>query len=359
MMFYQIIEKTYSNAKFNAGSKARDDAVRILDGLGFAAAEMTPHDERRADAGRIGKLLGHIMAAREWKKALRSMGSGDVVLIQLPLINHSVYIEKAFASAKKRGLRVIGLVHDLEELRCQLESGDASAGRYAREGAAQRAISDVLIGHTQAMKDYLTEQLGADADRLVVLGIFDYLLGSDLPEASNDGTVAIAGNLKREKAGYVYKLPQDVSFSLYGAGLEGNPPENVQYRGRFSPDEPGLISGAYGLVWDGESADACEGVYGEYLRYNAPHKTSLYLACGLPVIIWDKAALAGLITESGAGLAVRSLSEIGKKIAAVSDDEYAAQRMRAAKLGSKLRAGVKLSDAVNEALDRLGDIFNN
>ena len=34
-------------------------------------------------------------------------------------------------------------------------------------------------------------------------------------------------------------------------------------------------------MWDGPSPDTCAGVYGAYLRYNNPHKTSLYLAAGL------------------------------------------------------------------------------
>ncbi|MBQ7246577.1 MAG: hypothetical protein IJS22_00590 [Lachnospiraceae bacterium] len=360
-MYYQIVEKAYDNAAYNAGSKARTDTAEVLRRLGFADAPMTPHDPGRAGAGRVGKLMGHLRAAADWKKALSHMGEGDVAVIQLPLINHTVYIERAFAAARRRGLKVIGLVHDLEELRCQLESGSgAEMSRYAREGAAQRRISDVLIVHTEQMRDYLTDELGADADSLVLLGIFDYLLDADAPVSEDDGSVAIAGNLKREKAGYIYRLPEKPDFSLYGAGLDENGTgANVHYRGRFSPDVPGMLTGSYGLVWDGPSAETCEGVYGEYLRYNAPHKTSLYLACGMPVIIWRQAALAALITGRGAGIAVDSLGEITAAIGEIDPERYAVMRRAAAELGRELRCGLRLTGAVNEALDRLGETYNN
>ena len=359
-MLYQIIEKAYENAKYNAGSKARTDAAAILTRLGFTPVEMTPHDEARASAGKLGKYLGHRRAARDWKRAISQMGEGDVAVIQLPLINHTIYIEKAFAAAKARGLRVIGLIHDLEELRAQLDAdGGAAAARFVREGEAQRLVSDILIAHGEPMSDFMTDALGVPGDRIVRLEIFDYLLDETV-EAPGGDEVVIAGNLKREKAGYVYELPERPEFALYGAGYEeGASRRNVTWQGTFAPDSPGRLSGAWGLVWDGPSADGCKGVYGEYLRFNAPHKASLYLACGLPVIIWKEAALADFVSKNGVGITVGSLGEIAGAIDAVGAEDYARMKRAAAAVGEGLRSGVRLTAALNEALDRLGDTFNN
>ena len=35
----------------------------------------------------------------------------------------------------------------------------------------------------------------------------------------------------------------------------------------------------------------------DYLRINNPHKTSLYLACGIPIITWNKAAIAQYVRK--------------------------------------------------------------
>ena len=40
------------------------------------------------------------------------------------------------------------------------------------------------------------------------------------------------------------------------------------YFGSFLPDElPVALEGGFGLVWDGDSAETCSGVFGEYLRF--------------------------------------------------------------------------------------------
>ncbi|NRO11242.1 Beta-1,6-galactofuranosyltransferase WbbI [Lactobacillus helveticus] len=48
---------------------------------------------------------------------------------------------------------------------------------------------------------------------------------------------------------------------------------------------------------------------GNYLRYNDPHKLSLYLASGIPVIIWKKAAEAKFVEENKVGITVDSLED--------------------------------------------------
>lgn len=64
------------------------------------------------------------------------------------------------------------------------------------------------------------------------------------------------------------------------------------------------------------------GTFGQYLKLNNPHKTSLYLASGIPVIIWKEAALASFIVENNLGFAVDKLSEINEKLSQISDEQY-------------------------------------
>ena len=55
--------------------------------------------------------------------------------------------------------------------------------------------------------------------------------------------------------------------------------QNVVYKGVYPPDQlPDKIQGGWGLIWDGSSLKGCQGNYGEYLKYNNPHKTSFYIA---------------------------------------------------------------------------------
>ena len=107
------------------------------------------------------------------------------------------------------------------------------------------------------------------------------------------------------------------------------------------------------MVWDGAVAETCGGNTGEYLRYNNPHKASLYLSSGIPVIIWKESAIADFVLSHKAGIAVSSLFELEDAIRAVSAEEYAEMQSNAAKLSEKLRSGYYFCKALDESLNRL------
>ena len=99
--------------------------------------------------------------------------------------------------------------------------------------------------------------------------------------------------------------------------------ENETYFGSFLPDElPAALEGGFGLVWDGDSAETCSGVFGEYLRYNNSHKASLYLASGFPLVVWKQSALSHFVLEKGCGIAVESLHDLKETIDNLSDADY-------------------------------------
>ena len=58
------------------------------------------------------------------------------------------------------------------------------------------------------------------------------------------------------------------------------------------------------------------------MKYNTPHKLSLYIAAGLPVIVWKQAAVAAFVTKHEIGIAVESLTDVSERIQSLSDGEY-------------------------------------
>ena len=123
--------------------------------------------------------------------------------------------------------------------------------------------------------------------------------------------------------------------------------DNIFYHGAFPADElPLKLNGKFGLVWDGYSADGCQGTFGQYLKLNNPHKTSLYLASGLPVIIWKEAALASFIVENNLGFAVDKLSEINEKLSQISDEQYKIMANNVKGISAKLRNGEYIKTAL-------------
>ena len=125
---------------------------------------------------------------------------------------------------------------------------------------------------------------------------------------------------------------------------------NIHYHGSFGVDEiPSKLTRGFGLVWDGDSLDGCRGQSGQYLRYNNPHKLSLYLSSGLPVVIWTGAAEAGFVREHGVGLCVDSLNDLEEIFRNMTSEEYDALCGNVQRLSGKLRKGEYAENALKAA----------
>jgi hypothetical protein len=164
--------------------------------------------------------------------------------------------------------------------------------------------------------------------------------------------LACAANLAPAKAGFIYdaglaRLP-GVELSLYGPYFEpGRMRSAVGHVGVFDPDRPALRDSChFGLVWDGSEVDRCAGAAGRYMRYNAPHKLSLYLALGLPVVVWSEAAAARLVLDHRIGVTVRSLRELGDIPARLAASDYRQMAANAVALGRHVRGGAFLRKAL-------------
>ena len=368
--YYIACETAFTdNEKRLASEKARDDITRILtqSGSDIAFRELNIHFDtgRWMDHPAIVQIGEHLRAKREWEKKTRDLTRGDVLLIQFPAVNHSLFLYRVLKSLKKRGVFLIAVLHDVEAIRGSKRRNKSLKNRMRKyyEEVLCLKYFDRLIVHNDRMRKMVGKAMSIPADKLIDLEIFDYLGGKAWmrPRYKSEGVI-IAGNLTPVKAGYVYQLPRDVRWNLYGVNFAGQAQPGLEVSGRKS--EKGVVyygsfpaeeiadelEGGFGLVWDGPSCKGCEGIYGEYLRINDPHKTSLYLAAGIPVIIWKEAALAPFILAHECGVTVGSLSEIRDVIGVMDEKTYSALRENAQAVGRLLSAGEYTKRAVVKAL---------
>ena len=138
-------------------------------------------------------------------------------------------------------------------------------------------------------------------------------------EKARDGyTIAFAGNLGKSR--FLDQLIADgnyafLNFALYGIQPSDRILESGFYRGVESPGRlPDVLEGDFGLVWDGENLEEGQEAAGRYLQYNCPHKFSLYMAAGIPVIIGKQAAMAELVEREKLGITVHDLHELSDYI---------------------------------------------
>lgn len=310
---------TETTKEQHAGQKARRDIQMLADQMGMQ--RLVFHGAQTAGKGPKGKLMLVLAGAFNWLRLLVTVRRNALVFFQYP---HrpvkSARLGKVALPLIRRlkHIRFAALVHDLDSLRNLHGEGAVYSDKVFLP------LFDHIICHNEKMKQYLMKQ-GVKEQQLTVLQIFDYLI-DPLPEREmpKEFSLCIAGNLSPEQSGYLYQLIDDSErnypLHLYGPGFEGKTDANkrVFYHGVLPADElPYHLEGAYGLVWGGDSVDSCTGNFGTYLQYNNPHKLSLYLASGMPVILWELAATAQFVKEHQVGMAVAGLKELNKKEGAV------------------------------------------
>lgn len=352
-MKWIVREQQKKESEFNAGSKARNDVDSILVKEGFKplVANLELNESQKI----ARKIWLQFSRFSEWKKCIKTLDTWDTIVIQYPVRNHTLFFGAVLKSLKKKNIRIIGIIHDLESLRLAISenSPTISKFRYRFEEISALKYFDKIIVHNEHMRQAINQFFSVPTDKMINLEIFDYLYEPrDFEEhAISDGPVLIAGNLDKNKCGYIYNLPKNVEFNLYGANYDESAQKNrnVKYMGKVKPDElPSLLRGSFGLVWDGPSADGCHGVFGEYLKYNNPHKASLYLASGIPVIVWKESALADFVRINQCGLLVDSLNTIYSDCHYV---DYSTIVQNVERVGKMIRSANYLKSALSKALE--------
>lgn len=345
---FQIAEISGNQA--HAGTKATEDVLKIAQRLEFKPLYVKMDDLK---PGVLHKVNRQIQFYKDWSKAYREITEGSVVLLQNPFHYPQITREKTLLKLKnKKNVKFISIVHDVEELRTL-----GKEEYHKHEFKFMLEIADVLIVHNNVMRDFFVKK-GFDKEKIVVLEIFDYLrdkCADALPVFEK--SITIAGNLDVKKSAYLAELPNlDCVFHFYGPNYSMGDAENITYGGVLPPNQvPEILTKGFGLIWDGNSAETCKGGYGDYLRYNNPHKLSLYLSSGVPVIIWREAAEARFVKENGVGYTIDSLYDVPKLISSISEDDYSRVAENVRILSKKLVSGDYMWAALNNSLRYICD----
>lgn len=323
---------------YNASSKARDDINIFAQRFGYS---IVANNDKRGRKLKISKLFATLEALCQLFSRIKK---NDILLVQssmkvLPMVAKIKSIKK---------FRLIYLIHDL----------DAVRDKYDDNSAVQKEIDNLLIAdyvivHNHHMKEFL-EKRGVD-NRILCLDVFDYLIDLnrgcvDRVKLQSKYEIVFAGNLSPNKTGFIRLL--DDREHRYQLNLYGNTTESfkhLNYCGKFKPDElPFVMQGDFGLVWEGDDLYVDESNH-PYIMINNPHKVSLYIVSELPIIIWEKAALADFVVSNNIGITIKNLDELDLKVQSISKDDYLAMKNNTKKLKRSLING----DHLKKVLDTI------
>ena len=328
------ISRNYYNLT-SAGNKAKTDNEDTL-------AEMGAINLGLPRTIRNSKILAFFLDLIGIIRACILLQKNDVLFLQYPVKKYFSFLCHV---AHLKGAKTVSLIHDLGSFRRKKLTIQKEINRLSN--------SDYIIASNEKMKGWLEEHglqkpVGA-------LGLFDYRSESKCPEEVTEREqvkVVYAGALSMKKNSFLIELSKALNhwqLLVCGnkeglQGLQNNP--LITYQG-FVPSEEFIkhIDADFGLVWDGDSLDGCSGEYGQYLKWNSPHKVSFYLRAGLPLIIWKEAAVAPIIEEAGAGITISSLEELDAILANLTSEEKKEMKKQAVNLAQKLNKGGFLQDS--------------
>ncbi|BAR06154.1 hypothetical protein [Scardovia inopinata] len=340
-----FIKETSEVIENHAGWKARQDIEEIA-----RMNRWIPIDVRRQFKNTtLEKMKASYEVFFDWRKVFHMVPANSILLVQYPLATFqkiSILSLHWLQQMKKKGIKLVMLIHDLEELHLGVNNLDTHFLRLA----------DIIICHNRIMKQYLSEKYSVP---ILSIEIFDYLISDRivLDDTTKMHSIDIAGNLSPTKAGYIYKLYQSfprAHFNLYGPNFLENSEEKIWYRGSFPPSQ--LIEqmhGQFGLVWDGASIDSCTGESGSYLKYNNPHKMSLYLAAAKPVLIWEQAAQAQFVEDHNIGVVCSSIGAGLKEIYSLSEAKIKSMQQATLDVSRRIREGYYTSRVLDQSLSLL------
>ena len=237
----------------------------------------------------------------------------DQVLFQLPMYTKS-YLQQALIDlCKQRGVKCIGLVHDIDCLR-------GLVSNPLDEFTMLNQMDMVTLPSMRLFKLLNHQSILGKTPLTAPVVIQDYPWDYKMephhdPRVRTQTSLGLvyAGNLSGNKASFLRGL--QVPLAVYGRTDSATQfSQRCVYMGTVNPKDSLSVISNYtvGLVWDGDFQNNEELGYHSYEKYNWSHKFSLYLASGLPVIVPEGTQVGDFVKEHHLGITLDSLDGLGE-----------------------------------------------
>ncbi|MBS9335365.1 sugar transferase [Fructobacillus sp. M1-13] len=307
--------------------KAKADVATIAMNNGWTRLPIERYnDVRFSDIDRQKKIATFLSDVRP----------GDTIVHQFPTYMSEDF-EKSFQQKiKEKGAHYVLFIHDFEPL------------RVSRENAWEWSLAEqagLIVAHSQKMITALRQHGVSTA--AITLDLFDYLGKGPTSFPAFSKSINYAGTW--QKAPWL-KNYQGPALKLFGSRpkrwKEVTLPDSVDWVGSFSPEDiPLVLKSGFGLLWDSDYEDK---LFQSYTKVNAPHKASLYLKAGLPLIVWSKSGLADLVRTEQIGFTIDKLTDLNEKLAALTKSDYETYQKNLLVLRERIDNGFYTSTALDK-----------
>lgn len=290
----------------NAISKARRDVNYFVENFGFKPIG------RFTQGSKFSMIINVIIVFF----TIFKLKSNDVLFLQCSdkLLSIILFVKKI------RNFKIVYLIHDIF---CVRYTGNNLQKNSSEIEEKKKKLNqcDFIIAHNDIMIEKM-KSLGFTS-QLLNLEIFDYYTECPFKKrtfnVSEKVKLTFAGALTRNP--FLQELDKEqhsFDFIIYGAPDPHF--KNLKYMGSVNADIlPDVIEGHFGLLW---AEDYAQNLENNYMMYNNPHKMSLFIVSGLPIITWSKYAAANFVRENEIGICIDTLDELEDALMSVTPERY-------------------------------------
>lgn len=323
--------------KPNAGSKAMRDIMDLLCNQGYKCVVSLP-----TNANKLFKLLDIPILIFTILFKIRKNG---VLIYFVPSNLQRIKLLAFFKRIIK--YRLICFINDVESLRVPKNN------ECTQREINGIKVADIILVPNNNSKDILSTEFHFK-NHMIPVHVWDYLYDKcPTPKIAThyqDLPIALAGNFHFFP--YLKELNKiTCNFKIWGEKTVYIQQENLIFMGTQTPE--GLINDiidcSWGLVWYGESIESCTGELSNYIKFCNSHKCGLYLAAGIPLIVWKESGMAHFVNENKVGICVESLYEAESIIKGMNDEDYNKYRDNARRIGENIRHGHYFLEALKKA----------
>lgn len=343
-----ILDQKKGNGSHDASGKAMLDVFAIMDQCGVKKVFGIPKDKSKLLRVLDFPILV-LYCLFVFKKEDKCIYVFSENALKIKIIN---------SLRKIRKYKTVCLINDIVASRTCNIYDDKNWGKVKPEmdlvGAA-----DVILAPNEGSIKYMKEH--GIKSRMIPVKVWDYLMDANpakehvLPKKV--WKIAFVGNLG--KSVFLRDLNRaevdfdNVEFHLWGGGCDTkmwDDYKHVVYEGSVAPDElPAKIASCdIGLVWDGDTIFTLDGIIGNYLSFCNSHKFGCYLGSGLPIVVCSKSGGAYFVLESGCGLCIDSLAQLGDVLSMLNERTYGEMIENVKLVSEKIRSGGYIKDALSK-----------
>lgn len=294
----------------------------------------------------IGKQQKLFKSLSSVKNILARLSSGDKIFIQYPTYMGALFDIALLNGLKRKKIFTSTLIHDVDALRF-----NQPWGKGLKYEIHLLNKTNMVISPNSVMTKFLKKN--GLKTKTTDLKIFDYLTKVNVTKKSINYShnVFFTGNLN--KSAFIFKLQDTVNVKYKLFGPLDNHAEQLKkmYQGSLPSDELlAQVDNGFGLIWDGPDktiSNTSSASFGNYLQYNNPYKLSFYLASGIPVIIWDKAAESSFVTDNHLGFTISSIDEIDESLNSMTAERYQEMTNNVRNIQKKLVNGSFTTNVLN------------